>query len=55
MAVVHYYDLGKSGYIDKEGDLVIEAKFDDAKDFYEGLAPVRVGDKWGYIDKTGNL
>lgn len=55
VAVVHYYDLGKSGYIDKEGDLVIEAKFDDAKDFYEGLAPVRVGDKWGYIDKTGEF
>ncbi|MGH8761543.1 MAG: WG repeat-containing protein, partial [Burkholderiales bacterium] len=24
-------------------------------DFYEGLAPVAVKDKWGYIDKTGYL
>jgi len=56
VAIADYYgELDKVGYIDKEGDFVIEPKFDDAKDFYEGLAPVKVGRKWGYIDKTGEF
>ena len=33
--------------------LVIEAKFDEAAQFAEGLAAVRVGGKYGYIDKSG--
>jgi hypothetical protein len=33
---------GKSGYMDRNGKLVIEAQFEDAEDFSEGLAPVKV-------------
>src|SRR6185503_17689800 len=33
--------------------LVIEAKFDEAAQFSDGLAAVRVGGKYGYIDKSG--
>src|SRR5262252_8372250 len=33
---------GKSGYMDRAGNLVIPAQFDDADDFSEGLAPVKV-------------
>lgn len=56
VAVADYYgELDKVGYIDKEGDFVIEPKFDDAKDFYEGLAPAKLDGKWGYIDKTGEF
>lgn len=56
VAVADYYgELDKVGYIDKEGDFVIEPKFDAAKDFYEGLAPVKLDGKWGYIDKTGEF
>ncbi|MCA2814269.1 MAG: WG repeat-containing protein [Microcystis sp. M090S1] len=33
--------------------LVIAPKFDEASYFQEGLAKVRIGDKYGYIDKTG--
>ncbi len=36
-------------------DLAIPATFDDAGMFAEGLAPVRVGGKFGYIDTRGNL
>jgi len=32
---------------------VIEPQFDDAWDFSEGLAQVKKGDKWGYINKEG--
>ena len=38
---------------DKQGTVVIKPQFDDALFFSEGLAIVKVGDKWGYIDKRG--
>ena len=42
----------KVTFVDRYGS-VLEGRFDEAKDFSEGLAPVRKGDKWGYIDKSG--
>ena len=39
----------KYAYIDKTGRMVIRPQFDDAGDFSEGLAPVRLNGKWGYI------
>jgi len=51
------YTGEKWGYIDRTGQLVIPAHFDEAGDFSEGLARVKVKgdpDKWGYIDKQGN-
>ena len=50
---------GKWGYIDKTGKIVIEARFDYAEPFSEGLATVRVDTpgtsscKFGFIDKSG--
>ena len=35
--------------------LSIPLQFNFASDFSEGLAPVRMRDKSGYIDQTGNL
>jgi len=35
--------------------LVVAGSFDFAKDFSEGLAPVKVGGKWGFIDTTGKM
>ena len=46
-------DGDKWGFIDTEGNLVIETKYDGAFSFSEGLAAVRQGGRWGYIDKTG--
>ncbi len=46
----------KWGYMDTTGKLIIPAQFDDAEDFSEGLARVKIkgaSDKWGYIDKKG--
>jgi WG containing repeat len=44
----------KLGYIDKKGTVVIQAKlFDQGFNFSEGLATVKLGDKWGYINKKG--
>lgn len=48
------YSTGKFGY--KEyGEIVIPAEFDMAGNFSEGLAPVSVYGRWGFIDKIGEL
>lgn len=46
----------KYGYIDKDGNVVIDCQFRSAGKFKEGVAPVSsasTGFRWGYIDKTG--
>ena len=35
--------------------LAIKPQFDEADSFAEETARVKIGDKWGYIDKTGKL
>lgn len=42
------------GYDDNGGILTIPAKYDDAQYFEEGLASVKMGDKWGFIDEHGS-
>ncbi len=44
----------KVTFIDQAGR-TLPQHFDDARDFSEGLAAVRVGDSWGFIDRTGRL
>ncbi len=58
---------GKCGYLDRRGRIAIQPRFDDIREFSEGLAPVnvggkedpmngiRVGGKWGFVDKTGQM
>jgi len=41
------------GYIDKSGKMIIAAQYDEALPFSEGRAYVRIGPRWGVIDKTG--
>jgi len=54
-------DMGKFGYIDKTGKVVIQPQFGFAMSFHEGLAAVKTGSLsdfesgWGYIDKTGKI
>ena len=45
----------RNGYINLAGKVVIEPQFEDADEFYEGRARVKVDGKWGYIDPTGRL
>src|SRR5262249_54713825 len=55
---------GKLGYIDESGIVVIKPQFEKVSlysndfksiNFSEGLAGVKVGDKWGFIDTSGKI
>jgi len=47
---------GEWAYIDTTGKIILDYKpFDFAGDFYDGLAPVAVDGKYGYIDKSGQF
>jgi predicted DNA-binding WGR domain protein len=47
---------GHYGFINKLGQFVIEAKFEDgAGGFSDGLASAKYNGKWGYINKTGQF
>ncbi len=46
---------GKYGYIDRDGRMVTELVFDDARDFQDGLATVKKEGKYACIDLSGNL
>jgi hypothetical protein len=41
--------------MDPSGKVVISAKFQRANSFHEGMAAVKVGERWGFINKTGKL
>jgi hypothetical protein len=43
----------KYGYADDEDYEVIAAQFDNAYEFFDGLAGVKIGSKWGFIDREG--
>ena len=45
----------KWGYMDQNGEIVIEPQFEEAEKFYNGLARVRNGWDSHTIDKAGNL
>lgn len=55
--LARYYNQGKFGYINSSGRIAIPVRYDDARDFSEGLAAVKVsttsGARWGFIDMTG--
>lgn len=53
LAWFYVKNLTKCGFIDTRLKVVIEARFDQAGDFHDGLATARLGGKWGYINKTG--
>ena len=47
----------KVGYINTKGEWVIKPQFEVGKEFEKesGMARVKVGDKWGYVNKTGEV
>ena len=46
---------GKDGFINREGEIVIEPTFQKAYPFRDGLAAVQVGGLWGFIDTNGDF
>jgi hypothetical protein len=48
---------GKLGYIDKSGQWVIKPEFEAGKEFdpVSGLARVKKGESWCYVDKSGKI
>lgn len=45
----------KWGFVNEDGELVIDFQYEDAKSFSNGMAAVFVEGKWGYIDEENNL
>jgi len=45
----------KYTFVNRSGKIISDDRYDYAGHFAEGLAPVRVGERWGYIDKTGKI
>ncbi len=43
------------GFVDNTGTLIIEPRYDDAKAFSNGLAPVKIENVWGYITINNEL
>ena len=43
---------GKFGYIDKGGSMKISPQFQNAFDFHEGLAKVKINKNIGYINNS---
>jgi hypothetical protein len=46
---------GRWGFRDAKGKLLIPYQFDEAWDFSEGRAAVRVGKLWGFVDLKGRV
>ena len=44
---------GPWGYLKADGTWLFAPQFAGARTFSEGLAAVRIGERWGYIDTTG--
>lgn len=43
------------GFKDVQGNVLIPSKYDDASNFSEGLARVRLNGKWGFINKDDKI
>ena len=45
----------KIGFIDNNGNWIIQPIYDKAKSFVNGIAPVQLKDKWGYINLKNEI
>jgi hypothetical protein len=46
---------GRFGYMALNADMAIQPQFDEATDFSEGLAAVKIAGEWGFVDKSGKF
>lgn len=44
---------GRWGYINTQNQWVVQPKFEDAQEFKDGRAAVKLNGKWGFINKLG--
>lgn len=42
-------------YLNESGNLLFSRPFEASHDFHQGLAAVKVGNKWGYINRFGQM
>ena len=45
----------KIGFINKSGKFIIKPQFKSAKDFKEGMAPVKLRRSWGFVNSKGQI
>ena len=45
----------KWGFIDQDGNIVIEPQYENARSFSNGFAAVQLAGKWGFIDQEGKM
>ena len=43
------------GFVNRQGIEIVPPTYDEARDFYQGQASVRLNGKWGAIDKRGKI
>ena len=53
-AIVHD-DAGRTFAVDRDGRDVFQSNWEDIRPFFEGLAAVCVGSKWGFVDGDGQV
>ncbi|WP_108424530.1 WG repeat-containing protein [Flagellimonas amoyensis] len=53
LAVIQSEQSRKYGYVDKTAKEVVPPEYEEAEDFKEGFAKVKLNGKWGLIDPTG--
>ncbi len=46
---------GKWGYLDTNGNEIIAPQYEDASDFLDGLAKVKLNKKYGFVNMTGEF
>jgi hypothetical protein len=46
---------GKVGFVDFDNRIVIPIIYEAAREFKDGLAPVRINDSWGYINRKNQI
>ncbi len=54
--LISYNEKSKWGFKDKDGNIIIEPKYNNVTEFNEyGFAGIKVNDAWGVIDEQGNI
>ena len=55
MSLIPYRKGDKWGYATVDKEIVIRPQFNEAGWFSEGMAAVKIGKKFGYINRTGKV